>query len=155
MNIALAIVATIFISSCSMLNKPTAIGVADKVEDKAEDELTEGTVVVIDSKMEKNDGYDFSDKKGIIISGTAKYIPAKVNPKPFDDFYGEFRFILLDSNGNRVRTFYISNFEAEMGENGEPENVEPNESFHFKLEKMDINLDDWNKTEDHKFNKWY
>lgn len=158
MKIKLAVVfmATIFIASCSMLNKPTAGGIADKAEDNAKEELTEGTVVIIDSKMEKNEGYDFSDdKKGIIISGTAKYIPAKVNPEPFEDFDGDFRFILLDGNGLKVRTFYVSTIAAEMGENGVPENVKPNEPFPFKLEKKDIDIEDWEKVEDHKFKEFY
>ncbi|MFO8066107.1 MAG: hypothetical protein R6U11_00860 [Bacteroidales bacterium] len=154
-NFAVAFIATIFITSCSMLNKPTSGDLARKGEDKAKEESTEGTVEVIESEMEKTEGYDFSDKKGIIISGKAKYIPAKVNAKPFEDFDGEFRFILLDGNGNKLRTFYVSTIGAEMGKNGEPENVEPNEPFSFKLEKNDIDPEDWEKVEGHEFKEWY
>lgn len=155
-NIAAAFLTIVFISSCSMFRMPTVGGVAGKAVDKAEDKLTEGTVEVIESSMEKTEGYTFSeDKMGIIISGTAKYIPAKVGAVPFEELDGEFSFNLLDANGNKVRTFNSFHYHAEMGKNGEPENVEPNEPFPFKLEGKSIALEDWKKIEDHEFQEWH
>lgn len=149
------LVLTLFFISCSTAKIPGKGALAGKAKSTAKAELTEGTVEVLESAMEKTEGYDFSEDKGIIITGTAKYIPAKVNPEPFEDFNGDFRFILLDQNGNQVRTFYVSSIAAECGVNGKKENVKPNEAFPFKLEKKDIDPDDWEKTVDHEFKEWH
>ncbi len=154
-NFAAAFIAIIFITSCSMVEIPVKGDLAREAKSKAKAEVTEGTVEVLESEMEKTEGYDFSEKKGIIITGTAKYIPAKVNPVPFEDFDGEFRFILLDEDGNQVRTFYVSSFGAECGLHGNKENVKPNEAFPFKLESNQIDPEDWNKIEDHEFKEWH
>ena len=154
-KIVTAFMATIFICGCGILSKPTSKDVVKKTEDKTEEELTEGTVVVLESKMEKTEGHDFSDKKGIIISGKAKYIPAKINPVAFEDFGGEFQFILLDADGNKVRLLRSGWCSTKMGKYGEKSNVEPNEPFQFTVENLEISQEDWEIIDNHVFRRWY
>lgn len=151
--VTVAFIATMFISGCSMLNKPTVGGLANTAKDEAEVEYTEGAMVILESKMEKTEGYDFSEDKGIIISGTAKYIPADVNPVSFEEYgeYREFKFNLLDADGNKVRSFNSFHYQAELGEDGEIENIEPNEPFPFILEGYTIDPEDWEEIEDYEF----
>lgn len=155
LTVSTALILAVFFIDCSTVKIPTQGDLGRKARRAAKAELTEGTVEVLESTMEKTEGYDFSDDKGIIITGKAKYIPAKVKPEPFEDFDGEFQFNLLDANGNKVRTFYSGGTSTEMGEYGNRENVEPNKPFPFKIESKQIDLEDWEKIAAHEFIRWH
>jgi len=151
----ITVFAAAFVFGCSAVKPPVAQDMIPRSEPEVEEAVTKGTVDVIESEMEKNEGYSFSEKKGIIISGMAKYIPAEVNPVSFENFDGEFQFILLDADGNQVRLFRSGWATTEMGEDGKKANVEPNEPFPFTIESKEIDPDDWEKIVNHEFRRWY
>lgn len=81
------------------------------------------------------------------ISGTARYIPAKVAPRPFTELgCPTISVDLLDALGRKVTEVHGR---TTCGEYDEPENVVPNEPFPFHA-GFDVHKEEWAKIVSHR-----
>ena len=110
-----------------------------------------GKVEVLESNMEKIEGAS-DEHGGIIITGIAKYTPAKIGKKPFKDLIYTVRFDLFDDAGKKV--IHVDG-SPDCGENGKAENVKYKEPFPFVFEYTMIPLDKYIKITSQKLNLWY
>lgn len=146
---------TVFLFGCSTVKPPVTGELLRQDEEVEEQAPAAGIVEVVESEMDKSEGYSFSEKKEIVIRGTARYIPHEANPLPFGELDGELQFVLLDANGEQVRLFRGGFVTSELGPGGNKEDVEPNEPFPFKLESKEVDPADWERIVDHEFKQWY
>lgn len=82
------------------------------------------------------------------ITGTARYIPAKVAPKPFSELgCPQIEVEFLDGLGRKVTQ--VGGW-TECGEYDEPENIVPNEPFPFHCDLLEVSREQWPKIATHR-----
>jgi len=149
----IALVLIVFLIGCATVkSKVPGTGTGEATAKKA---ATEGTVEVLEVKMEKTEINNKDASSNLKVTGKAIYHPAKAGAKSFEDYISGHGIVIhfYDVKGMKLP------FKVDIGDYGEdnkPENIKPNEPFPFEAETGTayIGMDNFTKAVSCKAKAW-